>query len=1262
MPEILKLGGASFHPSAANTGNEAATVLRGRNMLLRGSDGSYYFECFGGIKDLNEAVPMVQLTGTISYTDGSTAVTGTGTLFRNELRFGQKILVQDQVFVVEDIFSDTSLIVQRPADNTGVAQLAYKPPHLFEIDNRRGAMVWGNAIKFDRGHIIAVGEGQLRIDGDVLPGESLIASRTLQIALLDPTTDQYSVSGMGITAPSAAGVSVSVVAGGTRNMTQGAYSFRYAWANSETGYGFSNPSEVIKLDASSNQLAVTATNQRFQFDFTVALASKPDNADAVIIYRSLYVDAQQNLVQAGEGSWFAAATVKVEDFEAGDIVYVDVLDGELGSEVSFDNDLPPKADWLSVLAGDPVLISCYGDKVIGGDDLGEAPGPFIAPSRRGNREGYPAAISTSLSPPDEIIGFCPAVGRLFLMTKIGLPFAVPTGQSDFPVETRAFWQTRFKSPYGLVFLNDTLYAFQITGATRSIATGDKAEEQFNFAAAVEEITKDWYAGYVHAAYDPQNECVVFIYSAAERNAEGYWISLALPFSLRHNCWMPLIELTKPGQDMIVTGASAIGSHLQFLAGGLSTGFIEEPVEDGFFSFFANSAEILEDFPTTIVTNPMILNPTPDARWGVEGGDIWVALVATEDTDTPTVISPTGWAEAPDSPVIGAGMKLTVFWKRGTFDEAPLELPGSMYIRGMLMIYRGCVETGNPWDDTAAATGTGTTITFGALTTTETYTAPIHFTAFGTDYVSGSSGRSLHDWTNADIDGLAEHIELADSSVGIGNSTAIGKHFATAGVHPATTARKEDHVSLGNAWAAWCGALKRRATADDRPYSVWPSTFDRTPGGLGADFGFYPYYKIGDIVLMFTETLDQAVTAPAGFTVIPGTPVIDVGVARLSGFYRFIDGTEDVPPTFADTGQQILAVMGVVRGAVATGNPFNVTAAGTTGTGTSMTAPGVTTTVANTMVLNAFSSSRNSNSASVSGYTNADLTSITEQIDDFDSDIVDGGGVAASTGIRAAAGAVGATAATQATSEPWCGWTGAITPADTATPPTWVSTGASNPSYGQNEAALNTFTEMLAGDLMIAVVESPGTAATIINPTGWTEAPNSPVNNAGPTPTRLHIFYKRATGVRLLPIGYNNIGASPPAGFNHMTTGSLVVRGVDPNDPFEADTTTSSGALATSISLAGITTTRDNSYVIPVVGFVAPGTGSYNFATNWANADLPELMHLEDHQAFVSAFGSGGGIAFAGAMKTTAGAVGTTTGGSLNGSQYVGLVFALKKKP
>lgn len=601
MPEILKLGGSSFHPSAANTGNEQATVLRGKNMMLRGSEGSFYFEAYGGHKNLHERIPMMQLTGTISYEEGSPTVLGSGTAFKRELRFGQKFVAGNplQVFVVDDIVSNTEVIVQRVPDADGTNEESFKPAHLFEINNQRGTLVWGNAQKSDRGNIIAVGEGRLRLNGQPLPGDDFVASRRLQLAIFDPNTNLYSVDEMGFDfAPPSDGVSISVVAGGEKDMTQGFYSFRWSWADSTTGYGFSNPSEVMKLDTSNDLIEVTASKQRFKLDFTSGLGSRPVNADAIIVYRSMFSDPAQNTTQAAEGSWFVASTVRIDDLEPGDILHIDVLDGELGTEITFDNDVPPDADWVSFLAGDPILISCYGDKVVGGSDRGASPGPFVSLGRRGNRHGFPAANATVLSPPDTIIGFLPGVGRLFLLTRTGLPFAAATGQDKFPVETRAFWQTGFKSPFGLVLVNDTLYAFTHKGPTKSIATGDAGSEQFAFAGAVEEITRHWNAGYVHAVHDQQNEMVVLIHSADHRDEDGFWVSVALPYYLRYGMFGPLIEISKPGRDMIVTGAASVGGKLQFLAGG--RGEVDE---------FSSEDESSEEEPPES-TNPV--NPESDA--------------------------------------------------------------------------------------------------------------------------------------------------------------------------------------------------------------------------------------------------------------------------------------------------------------------------------------------------------------------------------------------------------------------------------------------------------------------------------------------------------------------------------------------------------------------------------------------------------------------------------------------------------------------------
>ena len=566
MSEIVKMGGGSFQPSTSKTGNDnLGSILRGKNMLLRGSEGSYYFETYGGQKNLNEPIPMKVLTGTIAYTNGLERVVGTGTLFKTELRFGMKVLVEDQVFVVGNIVSDLAFDSQRPADATASGKTGYKLPVFFNLDDQRGSMIWGSAIKTDKGNIVALGEGRVRVNGTELAGETLRASRRLKIALFQPATNNYRVEQIGYTtAPQ--NVSIRVVSGGIKDMSLGYYSFMFSWANFDTAYGFSNPSDVVKFDAMSNPIQITGSRQRFELDFTNALLTKPSNADSVIIFRSQYKDSTDNITQAAEGSWFMAAQVKIADFVAGDIVYIDVLDGELDFEVTFDNDAPPDADWLAILNGDAVLVSCYGEKTLTNAD-GTSPGPAIAAQKRGNRDAFPADFAVSTSPPETIIGFVPGNERIYLMTRVSLPIAEPTLDSEQPVTTKPFWQTGFHSPFGLVLINEFLYAFTTKGVTRSIAIGDPGSEQFNFAAGVADITRGWNAGYVHAVHDKQNEMVVFIHSAAERNTNGYWKSLALPLYLNLQAFGPLIEITNPSRDMIVCGAANIGGKLQFLAGG-----------------------------------------------------------------------------------------------------------------------------------------------------------------------------------------------------------------------------------------------------------------------------------------------------------------------------------------------------------------------------------------------------------------------------------------------------------------------------------------------------------------------------------------------------------------------------------------------------------------------------------------------------------------------------------------------------------------------
>ena len=107
----------------------------------------------------------------------------------------------------------------------------------------------------------------------------------------------------------------------------------------------------------------------------------------------------------------------------------------------------------------------------------------------------------------------------------------------------------------------------------------------------------------------------------------------------------------------------------------------------------------------------------------------------------------------------------------------------------------------------------------------------------------------------------------------------------------------------------------------------------------------------------------------------------------------------------------------IRGAVSSGDPWDVTAGGTeAASDTSGSIAGATTTVANTLVVTAIATSLPdaSSTTNFSSWTNANLTSLTERIDNAVT-AGNGGGLGAATGVKATAGAYGSTAVTLASS-------------------------------------------------------------------------------------------------------------------------------------------------------------------------------------------------------------------------------------------------------
>lgn len=542
------------------TGADDRTVFRGANMWIRGSAPDFYAECYSGSENLNETIPTAALTGTISFTANSKNVAGAGTAFLTELHQGQFLLAATEMLVVDRILSDALFTVHRAPQATAAGQTCYRLPVLFEMDKKRGTLLRGNAQEYEQGSIIAVGDGALRINGAVLPGTSLAASRSPKIAVYNPLTGNYSVHTLGLNAPT--GITATNVSGGSKGMTPGARGLRFSRGRKVTGKGYGNPSDNIKV--------TIAAGEKIEVVFPAMDAA--NGQDIWIVWGTLY-ESSTTSINPAEGPWYKIGTVEISQISggaAGGTYALEYLNSEVGRSdlLSFNNDAPTDAEFVQSLIGYPIYVSCQGQGTAAKPN-GTSPGPFIVPAKPNNLEAaplsYPNPVATS--PPETILGAVAASGRLNLLTANRLCFAAFTGNPNFPVTIRPFWATGFANPFGLAFVNGMLYGATNSGFTRSVAEGDEGSEEHRFADDVEEISREWNPGHELVRHDPKNEAMCFFYSGAYKNAAGFWVTLVFPYMLRLGAWNPPIVLESDARDMIVSGAATVNGKLEFLAGG-----------------------------------------------------------------------------------------------------------------------------------------------------------------------------------------------------------------------------------------------------------------------------------------------------------------------------------------------------------------------------------------------------------------------------------------------------------------------------------------------------------------------------------------------------------------------------------------------------------------------------------------------------------------------------------------------------------------------
>jgi fibronectin type 3 domain-containing protein len=298
-------------------------------------------------------------------------------------------------------------------------------------------------------------------------------------------------------------------------------------------------------------------------------------------------------------------------------------------------------------------------------------------------------------------------------------------------------------------------------------------------------------------------------------------------------------------------------------------------------------------------------------------------------------------------------------------------------------------------------------------------APVGLTA-----TAGSSSVSL-DW--------ADNTEPDLASYNVKRSTVSGGPYTTIATGVAVSAYTDNTVTNGTTYYYVVSAVDTGSNESVNSSQVSATPLASAPtfvaagavaSGTGTITPALPSgIASGDILLLFAETSNQAISisnsnggtwaqvtnSPQGTGTAAAT-----SATRLTVFWSRYNGTQGAP-TLSDSGNHQIGRMIAIRGAAASGNPWDVTAGGVEATSdTSGSIPGATTTVSNTLVVVAAAGSLPdaTGTSNFSAWTNANLTSLTERIDNTQNP-GNGGALGIATGVKATAGAYGNTAVTHA---------------------------------------------------------------------------------------------------------------------------------------------------------------------------------------------------------------------------------------------------------
>ena len=228
MP-LKKYRPQNFVPTTSISGSESPYIFRGENCWIRLSrdPNNVYAEGYTGSQDLGEAVATKTLTGTLAWSTSSLICTGTAALFLTELHLGQVVMGDGgvgltEVFVVEKITDNTHFTFSKLPLTTASAKTGYVLGVIQAVGTDRATFTRGSVVRFPKGHLLGVGDGEVKINGASLSA-TFNLSRTPRFALYNPATNTYTQDTVGIAKPTVpitlAALTVTVLAAPTLNIS-----------------------------------------------------------------------------------------------------------------------------------------------------------------------------------------------------------------------------------------------------------------------------------------------------------------------------------------------------------------------------------------------------------------------------------------------------------------------------------------------------------------------------------------------------------------------------------------------------------------------------------------------------------------------------------------------------------------------------------------------------------------------------------------------------------------------------------------------------------------------------------------------------------------------------------------------------------------------------------------------------------------------------------------------------------------------------------